>query len=264
MESNAATNVSRIFRFDPDDTSDQDAPVFVLVHGAFADGSVWDAVASQLRSDHYPVIVAAIALRGLAHDSAALRALLENIECHVILVGHSYAGSLISEVGCALNVKALVFVSALAPDASESARDLLDKFPGSQLGDALIPVAGSHGGAEMYVRADRFRDVLARDVDSRTADAMAMSQRPVDQGAFTAASGPPAWRDRPNWFVYGDADASMPPDLHAFMARRAGSAETTVVPGGSHSLMVSHPDEVVEVLKKAAAAVTLVIPNPDP
>lgn len=230
-------------------------PTIVLVHGALADASSWDGVISKLQADGYTVIAAADPLRSLKSDSGYVADIVKNVKGPVVLVGHSYGGSIITNAASAAdNVKALVYVAAYAPDAGESAFDLTGKFPGSILPGALAtPIAVADGAHDLYVQQDKFHSVFAADVPERQARLMAATQRPVTDVALKGTSEAPAWKSIPSWFVYGSADKVIPPAAHAFMAQRAGAKETIVVKGASHVVMVSHPAVVAKLIEKAAA-----------
>lgn len=231
-------------------------PTVVLVHGAFADGSSWNGVISALEADGYPVVAAANPLRGVRGDAAYVSAIIATISSPVVLVGHSYGGSVISGAANGhRNVRALVFVSAFAPEAGETAAGLSGRFPGSTLGPALAPpVALPGGGADLYVQRARFHEQFAADVPATLARLMAAAQRPITDAALNEQSGEPAWRSIPSWFIYGDSDKNIPPQAMAFMAERAHSLRTVVIRGASHVPMVSHPRAVVDIIEQAATA----------
>lgn len=255
---------------DLDDIDDQltptldTRPTLVFVHGAFSDGASWSAAVEHL-GDHCPYRIFANPLRDVASDGAALAALLQSIDGPIILIGHSYGGALLSEVGCATEaVKALVFVAALAPDEDESFSDLMARFPGSDLPEVLTQAPLADGGADLYVPESSYGRVLAGDLSDMEVLALARRQRPLHRAALRDPVGKPAWRTLPCWFIYGDADRSLPPALHQFMAHRAGAAGVEVVAGGSHSLHVSHPRRVMRFIERAAMAVEFQVPNLDP
>jgi pimeloyl-ACP methyl ester carboxylesterase/quercetin dioxygenase-like cupin family protein len=232
-------------------------PTVVLVHGAFADSSSWSGVIARLQHDGYPVIAAANPLRALDNDTAYVSSLLTAIPGPVILVGHSYGGEVITNaaVGHA-NVKALVYMAAYAPDQGETAQALTTKFPGSQLGKALVvrPYAVTGGGGEDgYVDPAKFHDVFAADVPAATTDLMAAEQRPVSLAALQAPSGVPAWKTIPSWSLVAGADQAIPAAAEQFMAKRAG-AHTVEIKDSSHVVMISHPDKAEDLIKQAAKA----------
>lgn len=231
-----------------------DKPTVVLVHGAFADASSWNGVAKILAEDGYRVVAAANPLRGVEADATAISDLIASIKSPVVLVGHSYGGSVISEAANGhANVKALVYVSAFAPEKGETVFGLTGKFPGSTLGATLAPpVALSGGGKDLYIQQDKFPDQFAADVPNADAKLMAATQRPLAEAAGNEASPAPAWRHIPSWFVYGDKDKNIPPQALAFMAARAHSKQTVVVKGASHVVMVSNPGSVAKLIESAA------------
>lgn len=235
----------------------QTKPTIVLVHGAFADASSWNGVIPLLQAQGYPVVALPNELRSVKGDAAEVAAVLKSISGPIVLVGHSYGGSVISNAAEGNpNVKALVYVAAFAPEVGESAAALSAKFPGSTLGPALAkPVALPGGGNDLFIDQAKFRDQFAADVPAEQAALMAAGQRPITEAALNEASASAAWKNIPSWFVYGSADKNIPAQAQAFMAQRAGSKETVVVDGASHVVMISHPDQVAKIIQNAAATV---------
>ncbi|HWU97609.1 MAG TPA: alpha/beta hydrolase [Oxalicibacterium sp.] len=229
-------------------------PTAVLVHGAFADGSSWNGVAQILLKDGYPVVAVANPLRSVKGDSKYVSDILATIKTPVVLVGHSYGGPVISEAANGhSNVKALVYVSAFAPEAGETPVGLTGKFPGSTLGATIdTPVQLADGGKDLYIKQDKFHEQFAADVPKAQAALMAAEQRPVTEAALNEAAVDPAWKNLPSFFVYGDKDKNIPPQALAFMAERAQSKQTIVVKGASHVVMVSHPKTVAKLIETAA------------
>jgi pimeloyl-ACP methyl ester carboxylesterase len=231
-------------------------PVVVLVHGAFADASSWSGVIEILRRDGYHVIAAANPLRGVKNDGRYVSSLVGELKSPVVLVGHSYGGSVITEAANGhANVKALVYVSAFAPDTGESASDLAGRFPGSTLGQALAPPIPLPGGSkDLYILQQKFHAQFAADVPDAQGALMAATQRPVTDAALNEKTGEAAWKTIPSWYVYGTADRNIPPAAMAFMAARAHAKDVVAVKGASHVVMVSHPEVVARLIEKAAAA----------
>ena len=231
-------------------------PTIVLVHGAFAESSSWDAVVGELRAVGYPVIAAANPLRGVKNDADYVASILSDIKGPIVLAGHSYGGNVITNaVNGNRNVKALVYVAAFAPDKGESAAELCGRYPGRSLASTLAPpVALPGGGKDLYIQQDKFGAQFAADVASKYTKVMAAAQRPIAEAALNEPSGVPAWKTTPSWFIYGDLDKNIPEAALAFMAQRAGSIETVVVKDASHFVMVSRPDAVVDLIRRAAAA----------
>jgi pimeloyl-ACP methyl ester carboxylesterase len=230
-------------------------PTIVLVHGAFAESASWDGVAAILLKDGYPVIAVANPLRGLKYDADYLTEALKAIEGPVVLVGHSYGGSVITDVAVdGTNVKSLVYIAGLAPDDGESVSALGKKFPGSTLGETLAPpVLQPDGKHDLYIQQSKFWKQFAADVPKSKAELMGAEQRPITAEAFEDPSSPPAWKKLPSHFIFGTEDKNIPPALHEFMAKRAGAKETVAVKGASHVVMISHPDLVSAMIERAAA-----------
>ncbi|WJH37985.1 alpha/beta hydrolase (plasmid) [Aliirhizobium terrae] len=231
-------------------------PTVVLVHGAFADASSWGGVITRLEDEGFPVIAVANPLRGVKSDADYVRRVVAGVSGPVVLVGHSYGGSVINDaVPTEGNVKALVFVAAFAPEEGESAAQLSGKFPGSTLAGTLGNAVELEGGQkDLYIDQDKFHDQFAADVSKDEARIMAATQRPVTEAALGEPSAKASWKNIPSWFVYGDADKNIPPKVLSWMAERAHSKETVVVKGGSHVVMVSHPAVVAKVIEDAATS----------
>lgn len=229
----------------------------VLVHGAFADSSSWAGVIPRLQAQGLRVVAAANPLRTLEGDAASVGQLVGSIPGNVVLVGHSYGGAVITSAAQGhANVKALVYVSAFAPDKGETALGLSGKFPGSTLGDALAqPVATPEGSKDLYIQPAKFHQQFAADVPAKAANLMAITQRPIAEAALTQAAGEPAWKTVPSWAIYGTADKNIPAEAMGFMAKRAGAKEVVEVKGASHVVMVSHPDLVSKLIVDAAKSI---------
>jgi pimeloyl-ACP methyl ester carboxylesterase len=227
-------------------------PTIVLVHGAFADSSGWNGVTRRLLGDGFPVVAAANPLRGVAADAAQVRALLQSIDGPVVLVGHSYAGSVISIAANGNNnIKALVYVAAFSPDRGESATDLSVKFPGSTLGETLRPVPLPDGDQDLYVDQELFAKQFAADVPVREATLMAVSQRPITASALNEPAGDPAWRTITSYYLIAEADKNIPAAVQRFMAYRANGVVRSVK-GASHAVFVSQPGTTATFIERAA------------
>lgn len=228
----------------------------VLVHGAFAESASWNGVITRLEHDGYRVVAVANPLRGVQSDADYVGRVVASLKTPVVLVGHSYGGSVISDpASTPANVKALVYVAAFAPDAGETGSELAGRFPGSTLGQALAPAVPLPGGGnDLYIDQAKFPAQFAADVPAAEAARMAATQRPIRDSALNEAERAPAWKRLPSWFVYGTGDRNIPPAAHAFMAQRAQARGTKVVEGASHVVMVSHPDTVANLIESAAAA----------
>ena len=233
-------------------------PTIVLIHGAFAESASWNGVIPALLDRGYPVVAAANPLRGVAIDSAYVAGVLAGIPGPIVLVGHSYGGIVMTGAAAGNErVKGLVFVAGYAPDAGESAVSLSARFPTGTLGETLLPLPLPEGGNDLYIQQDRFWAQFAADVPEADAKLMAATQRPIADAGLNDAmnsSGEPAWKSIPSWFIYGELDKNIPAALHSFMADRANANANVEVAGASHVVMVSHPQEVADMILMAASA----------
>jgi pimeloyl-ACP methyl ester carboxylesterase len=233
-------------------------PTIVLVHGAFAESSSWNAVATQLLEKGYPVVALANPLRGVKSDAAYVSKALDSIRGPIVLVGHSYGGSVITGAAAGkTNVKALVYVAGFAPDSGETAAALASKFPGSTLGPALAaPVLLENGSKDLYIEQSKFRVQFAADVSASEASLMAATQRPIAESALNEPAAAVAWKTIPSWFFFGSLDKNIPRAAHAFMAQRAHAKKVVEIDGASHVVMISHPEPLVKLIAEAAKAAT--------
>lgn len=230
-------------------------PTVVLVHGAFADSSSWNGVIKNLRRDGYPVIAAANPLRGLHNDAAYLRSVLDSVSGPIVVAGHSYGGSVMTEAADGHpGVRALVYIASFNLDVGESTSAMAAKFPGGQLGPALnpvtVPIPGGGTATDLYIKQDEFPAVFAADVPLEVAELMAATQRPITAAALDAVATKAAWKTIPSWTMITTQDLAIPAESMRFMAERAGSH--TVEIDASHAVTVSEPDAVAELIDKAA------------
>ena len=232
-------------------------PTVVLVHGAFAESSSWNGVIAQLQQHDVRAVAVANPLRSLAGDAAYVRDVLASIDGPIVLVGHSYAGLVITEAAAGNDaVVGLVYVGAFVPETGQSAFDLSNSAPGSTLGDALAAYPVSSGGNEFAIRPELFHHQFAADVSAEVAALMAATQRPVTQAALTEGlpTERPAWRDIPSWHVFGEKDLNIPVAVHRAGAERAASRGTHEIAGASHAISVSEPAAVAATIAEAAKA----------
>jgi pimeloyl-ACP methyl ester carboxylesterase len=230
-------------------------PTVVLVHGAFADSSGWEAVTQRLLDAGYPVLAFSNPLRGPTSDAAFLRDFLSTITGPVVLVGHSYGGAVITNAATGNpNVKSLVYVAAYAPDEGESVAAANALGGGhTEVTDHLVlrPFPGASGGdADAYIDPVHFHRLFAQDLPGRTTRFMAATQRPGALAALVTPSGTPAWETIPSWYLVANQDRIIPPEAERAMAARAGA--TTVAINSSHVAMMSHPGVVARLIRDAA------------
>jgi pimeloyl-ACP methyl ester carboxylesterase len=230
-------------------------PTIVLVHGAFADSSGWNDVTERLQKKGYTVLAASNPLRGLPTDAAYVRSILETIEGPIVLVGHSYGGAVITNAATGLaNVEALVYVAAYALDEGERLVDANALGGGhTDLADHIVirPYPGApEGDADGYIDPAFFHELFAQDLPPKQTAVMGASQRPAALSALFTPSGVPAWKTIPSWYLVASQDHTIPPEAERVMAERAGA--TTVEIDSSHVAMMSHPDEVIDLILDAA------------
>ena len=222
-------------------------PNIVLVHGAWADGSCWSAVIERLQSDGYTVTAPQFAESALAADVARLRQVLHRQDGPTVVVGHSYGGQIITALGAdAPNVAGLVYIAAFALDQGESIGAMLGQGPPTP---ALAHLDIDAQGFAWLPEED-FVKHFAADVDPARARVMCAVQQPVAAAAFQDVMGVPAWKSLPTWYLVAMADEAIPPDAERQFAGRMGA--TTIEVPSSHVAMVSHPDEVTELIESAA------------
>src|SRR3954447_3789830 len=223
------------------------SPTIVLVHGGFVDGSGWQGVYDALTGDGFRVSVVRNPTQSLDGDVEATREVLDALDGDVVLVGHSYGGVVITEVGTHPSVSALVYITAFAPDKGESVNTLIaDPPPGAPVPPILPPRDGN-----LYLDRDRFHASFAGDLPEGQAAFMADSQVPWGVAALEGAVTDPAWRAKPSWYLVASDDRMIPPAAQRAMAERAG-ATVTEVPG-SHSVYVSQPKAVASLIEQAAS-----------
>jgi pimeloyl-ACP methyl ester carboxylesterase len=221
----------------------------VLVHGANTDGSGWRGVHDLLVRDGYRVSVVQQPLTGLAADVAATRRVIDQQDGPVILVGHSYGGTIITVAGADPKVKALVYVAALQPDVGETTNQPAASMPGATPSTDLKMTNDGF----VFVDSARFAADVAADLPMAQAKYMADSQMPVAAAAFDAPVTVAAWHDKPSYAIVATADRALNPKLARWMYKRSG-ATVTEIPG-SHLVYISHPDAVARVIEQAARAV---------
>lgn len=219
----------------------------VLVHGAFADGSSWSPVITRLQAMGYRVTAVQNPLTSLADDVAATIKVLQRQTGKVLLVGHSWAGVVITQAGNAPNVAGLVYLSALAPDSGESVADLLQRLG--------APMSGMAPDAEGLIWLDdplQYRKVMAADLPLKAVQVLAASQQPIAAAAFDGKVAHAAWRDKPSWYLVTENDHALPPAVQKAIAQQLGATVSSV--RSSHMSLLAHPDAVARLIDRAAIA----------
>jgi pimeloyl-ACP methyl ester carboxylesterase len=221
----------------------------VLVHGLWADGSSWSKVIPILKNAGHRIIAVQLPLHSLADDVATVKRAIDLVGGPTILVGHSFGGFVITNAGYNnQNVTGLVYVSAFAPDEGESATNFVDV---ATLPPGLL-VFDSGGFA--YLNPEMFHGAFIQDANATEAETLAVMQKPAHQSLFTVPSGPPAWKQLPTWFEVSEGDHIIPPDAQRQFAQRMNA--TTISLNSSHASLVSHPDEIAELILNATKGST--------
>ena len=222
-------------------------PSIVLVHGAFADASSWSKVIPILQKDGYYVTAVQIPLTSLPDDVAVTKRVIDAQKGPVVVVGHSYAGGVITDAAAGnANVKSLVYVAAFAPDAGEPLAAAGEKFPPPPLSTALVPDAAGF----LYVDRAKVHDVFCKDRPLAEARIIAATQKPVNSSVFGAKVTNAAWRTVPSWYIVATEDRAINPDTERFYAKRMGAKTTEIK--SSHVPFLSHPKEVAKVIEAAS------------
>ena len=221
----------------------------ILVHGAWADGSSWARVITPLLSRGLKTMAAPIPLTSLSDDAAALERALERTVGPVVLVAHAYAGAVI---GASTNerVRSLVFISALAPDESETVADVFYRDKPSPEAPKLTP--DSHGF--LWMPDDRFSTAWCQHARPEEAALLAAAQRPIAVAAIQEKAPKPAWKTKPSWFLVAEEDRMINPATQQFLARRMGA--TIRSENVDHASLITAPKLVVEMIIQATTSLT--------
>jgi pimeloyl-ACP methyl ester carboxylesterase len=227
-----------------------DKPNVVLVHGGFVDGSGWQGVHDLLTADGYRVSVVQNPTESLEGDATATRMILGQQDGPTILVGHSYGGAVISEAGTHERVAALVYICAFAPDAGESVNTLIAGFPADGPQPPILPPVDGF----LFLDRAKFHHSFAGDLPAEQAMFLADAQVPWGVDALAGNVTEPAWRTKESWYLVTTEDLMIPPAAQRTMSERIGA--TVVDVAASHSVYVSQPAAVANLIKQAAAATT--------
>jgi pimeloyl-ACP methyl ester carboxylesterase len=221
----------------------------VFCHGIWADGSCFSKVIPALQADGYEVIAVQYGLDSFDEDLATVKRTLNRVGSPVLLVGHSYGGATITGSGIDERVVGLVYIAAVAPDAGETVQDQLDKYPS----DIFSRVEVADGRAWMLPSGTEFfaGDLSEEDQKLVWATHYAPVYNLVQQQKLSADN--IAWRSKPSWYILATKDHTVHPDLQRWVSKRMGATVTEVA--SSHVPMLSQPDVVIDVIRKAAAAV---------
>lgn len=218
----------------------------VLVHAAWADASSWSKVIALLQRKGMQAVAAQIPLTSLADDVATLRRVLKRISGTAVLVGHSYGGAVITAAATGnANVKAVVYVAAMAPDEDETVGQLLHRAPPDVNAPALVPDEDGF----LWMSAKGFSDAVAHNSPPEDTAVMAATQKPISIQCLGEPMTKPAWREKPSWFLVAESDRMIAPETQRFMAGRTGGR--TVAADVDHTPLASAPQQVAEVIADA-------------
>jgi len=227
--------------------SAQGKPSIVFCHGIWADGSCFNKLLPQLQAEDYEVIAAQYGLDTNEEDVATVIRTLGRVSSPSILVGHSYGGSVITAAGTDDRVAGLVYICALAPDEDETSQGQLDKYPTT---DVFSQIEVADGRIWMLPEGIEF---FAGDLTPEEKKVVWATHFAPDADLFNHNAPGVAWRTKPSWYIVGNNDHTVPPELERSAAERMG-AKTYAI-DSSHVPMLSHPDFVLDVIRDAATTV---------
>ena len=223
----------------------------VLVHGAFADGSSWDKLIPLLQAKGLKVVAVQNPLTSLADDVAATKRVIDAQSGPVVLVGHSWGGTVITQAGADDKVAALVFVAAFAPDDGQATSDLGKDGPPPPGAASIHPDASGY----LYLTPEGVAKDFAQDLPSAQTKVMASTQGPIFGKAFDEKVTAVAWKTKRSWYIVAEKDRMIQPDLERAMAKKIKA--TTISLPTSHVPMQSRPKDVAAAIIRAADAATL-------
>lgn len=226
------------------DHHSQPVPTIIFVHGAWADGSSWSRVIPRLKNCN--VVSVQIPLTSFADDVAAVQRAIARQSGPILLVGHSYGGTVITEAGNDPKVTGLVYVAAFAPDQGQSTLDLAGAHPAPGLTQVVPDSFGFLTLTETGIQED-----FAQDVSKREQEILFAVQEPASIASFLGKVTTPAWKTKRTWFIVAGADRMIPPDFEESEADQIGA--TTITIFASHVVMISHPEEVASFIREAAS-----------
>jgi pimeloyl-ACP methyl ester carboxylesterase len=221
----------------------------VLAHGAWADGSSWARVVTAVKASSVNVLAAPLPLTSLADDVAALNRSLDRTDGPIVLAGHAYAGAVIA-LARPERVKALVYITALAPDEGEKVADVFYRLEPHPQAPKLAP--DSNG--LIWLPEDAFASAFAQNASAEDRAVLAAVQRPISLNCITIPVGRPLWKDIPTWFLLAEEDRMIVPETQRFMAQRMKAKLRAHAV--DHTPSVTAPGAVVDIVRDAIRSVT--------
>jgi pimeloyl-ACP methyl ester carboxylesterase len=228
-------------------TANCEKPTIIFVHGIWADGSCWANQIAALQAKGYPVISVQNPINSLSEDVAATQRAIDLVQGKIILVGHSWAGLVITQAGNDPKVVGLVYLAAFAPDSGESLSSVSENAPHTELTKYLVS-----SGGYVFLSEEGVKTVFAADLNPKQQALVYATQTPASHTVFGDKSGKPAWKQKPSWYIVAQNDKAVHPNLERFMSKRMNAK--TIELASSHVMMLSHPTEVLNVIEEAANA----------
>lgn len=226
-------------------------PAIILVHGFWGGAAHWAKVISELASQgHSDLHAVEMPLTSLANDAGRLKKMIAQQKGHVLLVGHSYGGAVITEAGNEANVTGLVYVAAFAPDAGESPGGITQANP-----PAAIANIGPDSDGYLWIKVDQYHASFCQDLTAEEALVMAVTQKAPLGTTFADAISNPAWKNKPSWYQISSQDRMINPENQKMMSARL-NAKKIITLDASHASLASRPKEVTDLIIEAAQSVS--------
>src|SRR6202045_2302118 len=223
----------------------QSKPSIVFCHGIWADGSGFNKLLPTLQAEGHEVIAVQYGLDSQAADVAATKRTLGRVNSPAILVGHSYGGAVITAAGTDDRVAGLVYIAAVAPDAGETVQSQLDKYPTPIFGHIEVEIG------RVWMLPEGVKD-FAGDLSEQEQKVVWATHFAPDADLFNQKVDGTAWKTKPSWYIVAKNDNAVHPELERFVAKRMGA--TTLEAKSSHVAMLSQPQLVLDVIRRAAKA----------
>lgn len=222
-------------------------PGIVFCHGLWADGSCFSKLIGPLQAEGYECMAAQYGLNSTAEDVEVTKATIGRVNGPVLLVGHSYGGSVITDAGDDDRVAGLVYICALAPDADETSQTQLSNYPTTPVFSHVEVKDG-----RLWLLPEGIDD-FAGDLSDQEKKLVLATQGVPKPDMFGSKVGGTGWKSKPSWYIVGKNDRTVPPDMERFVAKRMGA--TTYEFDSSHVPMLSQPERVLEVIRTASQAI---------